>query len=140
MKTRFWLLIVLFLSLFLASCQQGAEVKDIPTPEPGKANVVGKIQSTQSGISEGIIVRMAEIYRNEEGEGVYALDTASSPYTTTDENGHFLFENVEAMDYVIIVGDPMTKYQIITDTEGQARVWTVPADETTDVGVITIDF
>jgi hypothetical protein len=45
-----------------------------------------------------------------------------------------VFENVEAMEYVIIVGDVESVYEVITNESGTPQTWEVLSDEILDVG------
>ena len=87
------------------------------------------------------IVRLADVARGAEGRGgAFILDVARSPGTFTDQNGYFNIQNVKAGEYVIVVGDVEITgiYEVIPQPDGKARVWNLPADEVTDVGVLTV--
>jgi hypothetical protein len=144
MKNKIFLFSVFVLLIFSAACQTSTTntaPTAIPSPEAGKANVTGTVVSINTGEPYNrIIVRLAEIYRNEQGEGAYALDASFSPFAETDANGKFVFKNIEAREYVLVFGDPMTKYSIVTDETGSAKVWNIPSDKVTDLGEFKIDF
>lgn len=127
--------------IILSSCSNTAKQFTIPTPAAGKANVSGRIVSIKTG--EPYIdatVRLAEVYRNELGEGAYALDAALSPQTATDDQGNFVFTDIDPRDYVLIIGDPMTRYVIVADETGKAIVYSCPVDQVTNLGEHKIDF
>lgn len=126
---------------FLSSCSNIPEVKSIPTPSSGKAVASGRIVSINTGEPYvDATVRLAEIYRNEQGEGAYALDTATSPIAYTDEQGYFVFKDIEPREYVLVIGDPMTRYVILTSESGEVKVFNCPADMVTELGEFKIDF
>jgi hypothetical protein len=113
----------------------------LPQPETGKATIVGQVLHKQGYTMGDTVVRLADVARGAEGRGgAYILDIARSPATITDENGYFSIQNVKAGEYVIVVGDvEMTGvYEIIAEANGQARVWNFPADQVTDIGVLTV--
>jgi hypothetical protein len=144
MKNHLLLIVsaTLVLLFCVVSCQNQDQynLASISTPEEGSANVLGKLQLVNQTVIKGISVWVTPIYRSESGEGVYALDTSSNPYTLTDEDGYFLFEDIEPGEYILFIGDPMTKFAIVTDDNGEVRVWEILPNETNDLGVISIDF
>ncbi|MFN2305171.1 MAG: hypothetical protein ACK2TV_15695 [Anaerolineales bacterium] len=119
---------ILLISIFaITGCQEQAQEPEItiPLPDDGFANVLGKVNTLHREVLEGIAVRLAGVYRTDSGEGVYALDIASSPFTETDQNGSFFFENIESGEYVLFIGDPITKHQVITDKNDEAKIWEI---------------
>jgi len=144
MKKRLLLIIsaLIILSLCIASCQRQDQIDlaAIPSPEEGNANVFGKLQFINQANNEGINVWITPIYRTSTGEGVYALDTSSNPNTFTDENGFFVFEDIDPGEYILFVGDLMTKFEIVTDDSGEIKVWDILPNESNDLGVISIEF
>jgi hypothetical protein len=85
----------------------------------------------------GTLVRLAEVVRSGD-EGVYVLDQAFSPGARTDNDGYFIFENIPAMEYVLIVGDVQRSYKVIEDEDKKPRAYNALADQILDVGVLTI--
>lgn len=131
----------LLMIIFLGACRGGISeaVLKPPTPEPGKASVQGRVISglTDEPMGE-TIVRLAEVVRQGD-RGAYVLDGAFSPGDITDENGVFLIENVEAMEYVIVVGDVESIYEVIPDDSGKPKVWNAVVDEVLLVGDLVVD-
>src|SRR4030066_441791 len=77
-----------------------------PSPESGKASMIGQVMHQEGYGLSNTIVRLAEVARGAEGRGgAYILDISRSPGTITDENGRFAILNVKAGEYVIVVGD-----------------------------------
>ena len=114
----------------------------VATPTAGKANVSGRIVSIVNTGKPYIdaTVRLAEVYRNELGEGAYALDAALNPQTVTDDQGNFVFTDIDPRAYVLIIGDPMTRYVIVADETGKAIVYSCLVDQVTNLGEHKIDF
>ena len=113
-----------------------------PPPEFGMATIIGQVMHQDGNAMSNTIVRLADVARGAEGKGgAYILDIARSPGTITDENGRFIIQNVKAGEYVLVVGDiELTGiYEIIKESDGQAKVWTLPADQVTDVGVLVVN-
>jgi hypothetical protein len=121
--------------------QATATAAAVPKPQAGKATIVGRvIVRTSKEPVASVAVRLAQVYREEGGDdGAFALDDAFSPGGVTDPEGHFRIENVEANEYVIVVGDVRTQYEIIPDSSGKPRVWDLEADQILDTGDIAVD-
>ena len=153
------LLLLLLTAFFLGGCARFREVSPLnvtPTtqvvpkpsvspPEQGRATVVGRLISSKTGEPlVKTVVRLAEVYYADQSRspesGIYVLDNAFSPSAITDQNGFFVFPNVEARDYVIIVGDIYVNYTVISNPDGTPKVWTVSPDQVTDLGEISADF
>ncbi len=134
-------LVVLFFLCLLSSCQ----TTHTPTPAAslpvkGKATVVGVLVSQDTNKPyDGVLVRLAAVI-NQGDQGAYVLDSAHSPGATTDKDGHFRFENINAMKYVFVIGDPTYSYVIISGPDGKAKVWDAPADKVTDFGTIKANY
>jgi hypothetical protein len=150
MKRKFFILISIFLIL-LSSCNKGSSStinpEVLPTitppslPEAGKATIIGQIYNKNGDPMVNTIIRLAVVVRGAEGRGgAYILDITRSPGTVTDEHGNFIVQNIDAGEYVLVVGDIEITgiYEIISQPNGPARVWEFPADQVTDVGVITV--
>jgi hypothetical protein len=116
--------------------------------EAGLSAVVGRILSSNTGQAlNREVVRLAEVYcpegiteEEKEENCFWALSNAWSPSTFTDSEGYFQFENVEARDYVILVGDLITKYAIVYSEGEKPMLVTAAADVATDVGTVVVDY
>lgn len=116
--------------------------RPVPTPEPGLGTVTGYVVSSATNEPHvNMTVRLAQVFYNAENIGSFVLDGANSPGALTDINGRFIFEGVDAAEYVIVVGNVETNsYDIIESSSGDsAQVWEVPAGEITDVGTLRVD-
>lgn len=141
-----YLIVILALVIVLCGCSttevatevSTEEIPPPPTPEVGMAAVTGRVYSEKTGEPlPGAIIRLAETVRPEEGGGendVFVLDLAFSPGTRTDDNGVFVFENVDPMEYVIVVGDVERTYVVIPDETGKPATWIALPDEILDIG------
>ncbi len=113
-----------------------------PQPESGKATIVGRVMHQQGYPMVNTVVRLADVARGAEGRGgAFVLDLARSPGTFTDQNGYFNIQNVKPGEYVIVVGDVEATgvYEIISEQNGSAKIWTLPVDQVTDIGVLTVN-
>lgn len=113
-----------------------------PTPETDKAGFAGRVVDMSGDPVSNLQLRLAEVYRSEDesSDGAYILDTAFSPGAISDENGYFVFTNIEPMDYVLVLGNPEKVYEIITDESGKAKVWETEANQVLDIGELRTDF
>ena len=108
-------------------------------PEAGKATLIGIVVSLRDGLPmANTVVRLAEVYRQGD-EGAFVLDGAYSPGDITDEQGNFAIENVDAKEYVIVIGDVYDKYQIIGEPNDEAKVFLAVENEILDVGELQVD-
>lgn len=145
MSTQRKLIILpLLILLIVSACQAGGggQGPEVARPESGKATVVGRIMALGSGDPlANTTVRLAEVYRKEEGkeEGAFVLDGAFSPGAITDDEGYFVMENIEPMEYVLVVGDVMGVHEIIPLPSGKPRVWEAKSGEVNDFGVINVN-
>jgi len=150
MKRIFLPFLLVFLFIF-SSCNKNVtqtinpEVLVSPTPPPqpesGKTTMLGQVMHQDGSAISNIIVRLAEVARGAEGRGgAFILDLAHSPGTETDQNGYFNIQNIKPGEYVIVVGDVESTglYEIIKESTGEAKIWNFPADQVTDIGVLTV--
>ena len=117
------------------------QVIELASPESGKSHVIGRVVSEVSGNGIGSVpVMLADVVRDENGEnGVFALDTAHSPFTEADEHGYFSFENVDPAEYVIVFGVvEQNRYSLLTLDNGDADVRPAAMDEVLDLETIEV--
>ncbi len=112
------------------------------TPEEGLTSLVGRVVYPDGKPMANQQMRLAEVYRSETDpeQGAYILDTAFSPGTYSDENGYFVFANIKAMEYIIVLGNPEAVYEITLDENGKAKVWQTEANKVVDIGELVSDF
>jgi hypothetical protein len=148
--TKISLAIIILLALFTNACSQAtvqsegvlAQITPPASPQPGTATVVGQVVEVDSGDPLGdVVVRLAEVVREEEGEGegLFLLNHYSSPGARTDQKGYFVFPDIKPGEYVVVVGEGenMNDYDVIEDSDtGKAKVWNATVDEISDWGVI----
>ena len=146
MKIKHYILVWCILLLLVTACgrQPAPTIIGVPTPtpiprpEPGKAMVTGKLFSTTSDKPlPNTVVWLAEVVRQGE-QGAYVLDSVFSPGVYADENGIFVISNVGPGEYVIVVGDPESRHEIIAESSGKAKVWNIPADQIYNVGELKV--
>jgi hypothetical protein len=145
MMRRILVACLIVLVIALAGCSQSAaEVQmggtPIPAPEEGRATATGRALWKDGSPHSFTLMRLAEVVR-QNGEGIFILDQAFSPGSRTDENGYFVFQNIPAGEYVLVVGDVMSSYyKIVPLEDGTAKVFNIPAGQVTDLGTVSVDF
>ncbi len=113
----------------------------VPTPVADRTTVTGDIIFTENGSPlVNVPVILAKIYRNDEGDGAFVYDTATSPYALTDENGRFIFSNVDPAEYIMVVGNmEVNRYELLTELDGGTRIINAPSGEILDLGAIEVE-
>ena len=113
-----------------------------------KAAVMGQLFSSKTNAPlANTVVRFAEVYYADDAQakqktgGVYALDNAFSPSAISDSQGFFTFTDIDARDYVLLVGDIFGAWALaLDDTHEKPNVWTAEERSITDIGKIYVDF
>lgn len=119
----------------------------IQAPAAGKGAVGGRLIDFGSGqplanqnLSLPAIVCPAGVAEeNKREECVYAIDDAFDPSTLTDQQGRFVFKDVAPGDYVLLVGNRMTKSTVLADDAGRPLMWKVEADKVLQLGDLVVD-
>ena len=145
MKTTIRLTLILIMIVLLVGCSSNQMTQtsqptptELPQPEAGKASLVGQITKDGNPYSN-TTVRLAEVFRNTDNEAAFALNEATSPSTISDSQGYYLFANVNAGEYVIVVGSLNTNYQIDSDSNSVAVVRKLEPDKILQVETINVD-
>lgn len=109
------------------------------TPLPGNASLAGTILSTRNNLPLiQLPIQLAEVIRSGEG-GNFLLDTAHSPTAYTDVNGRFVFTDIAAGEYVMVVGNAeVNRYEIVTKEDGRPQVFAATADQVTELDPVYI--
>jgi hypothetical protein len=125
-----------------AANQPAAGATPIPQPAAGQSTMRGQLVSKVSGKPlMQTVVRLADFYHGGTPEqGSYLLDDAHSPTTMTDDSGTFVFSNLKAGEYVMVLGDVHTDYLIVPDSSGKVKVWSAEADKVVDIGKLAVNF
>lgn len=115
-----------------------APISPMPSrPNYGKASVMGRVITYSGRPLIGMPVRLAKVY-DQGKEKIFVLEGGFSPVGVTQDDGYFMIENIEPGEYVMVVGNPESIYEIISESPGKAKVWNFVANEVTNVGVIRV--
>ena len=145
------ILAALITILLLTSCSSTTESTTSPAVqeamdqielEPGKAAIVGQVVTNASGepvLLPDTVVRLAKVFWNEDNsDGAFVLEGGSSPSDITDEKGVFAHVNIDTADYVVVVGEVIGIHEIISNTDGSAKIFTAKEGQITDIGIIRV--
>ena len=135
------LILILLIVTILTSCTASkSTAKIILTPT--KAALIGKVYTTYTGKPQpltGTVVRLAKVFWNtDKTDGAFVLEGGSSPSAITNQDGEFTFGNINPADYVIVVGDAEGDNEIIAQSNGKAKIYTVESDKILDVGTLEV--
>ncbi|MDO9087405.1 MAG: hypothetical protein Q7U53_14445 [Anaerolineaceae bacterium] len=138
------LILVLF---FLSGCQSEETNSNITitnsdfaiqTPEPGKGNVGGKLlESTTKDPYEASLFLSKNLTADYPGyPPVISFSYQSNPRAAQDDEGNFLFKNIEPDKYVIVLYRP-TGQEFIKDQEtGLPIMYEVIENQILNLGII----
>lgn len=145
------LVLAVFTLVILSACQSqsgqstpastpGVQATLIATPNQNTMTLTGRLLSSVDGKPyANTAVQLAGVYRNGE-TAAFALDTARSPGSYTNEEGYFVIPGVIYKEFVIVVGNPEDKYYIVNDSNDMARVYKSEMGKIQEIGELTIDF
>lgn len=113
----------------------------VPTPSLDRTTATGYVVFKETGSPLiNVPVLLAQIYRNEEGDGAFVYDTSSSPYALTDDNGRFIFTDVEPTEFILVIGNiEVNRYELLTEPDGSSRILSLPLGEILDLDVVEVE-
>lgn len=114
----------------------------VPTPDLDTAVITGRILHAKSGKPlPGQRIYLGEILPMEpEPAYLVTLQVESSPHTTTDLDGWFVFEGILPGTYPVIVWTPF-KSEVVLDEEGEKELrLEVREGELIELGEILVDW
>lgn len=149
------LLLWLLLSITMLSCQshkensslqslseQGlseplATAETVLQPAPGTSIVTGmlKVEHTNQPMV-GVELYLASHIGADESTPMYSLEPDSSPHTTVQDDGRFIFKDVPPGRYAIVVWNPFNSFLARDPVTGSELVIDVQADQVYDVGTL----
>ncbi|MFH1084400.1 MAG: hypothetical protein V1772_01375 [Chloroflexota bacterium] len=115
------------------------------TPSPGKGNVIGAISRVPRGLPAepmaGRALYLARLLENAQGQlaGIAGLDEKEAPLAVADDEGRFIFQDVEPGFYALIIKHPITlilAHDLLTDRD---VVTEVRPDITSDLGELQVE-
>jgi hypothetical protein len=147
MKYKINLVFFFIIILAIISCNSKVDIINqqiqptayiLQTPSVDKVNIVGRIISKNTNLAiADIDVWLAKVLKKGD-EVFYILDTVNSPSIMSNEHGYFQFIDIDPGEYVIVIGNPEIKYEIITNEFGKAKVWNFNAGNIENVGDLLV--
>lgn len=110
------------------------------TPEPSKSIIQGQLINMDGRPFEGMTVRLARVYRENNEGGAFVLDEANSPLSLTDSNGEYQFLNIDPGEYVLFVGSLNDRYKIVSGPDENPNIYSVRANEVLEIETIVVEF
>lgn len=135
---------VLFLAVFvLTGCHVISPNSEIsskqaePKRVEGVATVHGMLVDAQNNPVPGKAVHFAQVFRSSDS-AAFVYDAGNSPSVISGDDGSFNIINLNGGEYVLVIGDPMTNYNIISQENGEPKVIEVQGGENVEVGPLTV--
>jgi hypothetical protein len=129
----------------LATSSAAASV--VPTPQAGKGSLTGRLIRFNTGqpmINQNlslpaVLCPPGVLEKDKREQCVYVMDDAFDPSTLSDGEGRFIFRDVAAGEYVLMIGNRMTKYTILANEFNQPLIWKVEAGKVLELGDLVVD-
>ncbi len=134
------LLSLLLLVVLVTACKTDTPSTQMPSPEPDLATIHGRVLSEGGTPLQNTSVRLADVYRGEDNDGAFALDEAFSPSALSDEDGFYIFNNINPGEYVLFFGSINSNYMIVANEDGSAIVYKVSPNEVLEIEPISVNF
>lgn len=138
-------MLIIVCALILSGCHVVSQEAEFASKEYGPKVIAGPVTAhgmlvtaDQKPIT-GTPVHFAQVFRSEDS-AAFLYDAGNSPSVLSSEDGTFSMANLEAGEYVIVVGDPMTDYQIITEDGTNPKVFVMQGGESVEIGPLTITY
>lgn len=117
-------------------------------PEAGKATLKGRLIDLATGaplrnqnVSLPAVLCAPGVAEEDKREQCfYMVDEAFDPSALTDDDGNFVFQNIQAGEYVMLVGSLMTENVILKDELNQPIIWEAITDTVVALGDIVVEF
>jgi hypothetical protein len=139
--------VLLLAGVLFSSCSNLTAEKDLLSSyqgllESGKAGLFGKLINEKEIPVEGEVVRLGKVVWSEDRTSAsFIIDGANSPSTISEEDGSFVFLNIDPGEYVIVVRNIDINPIVIPELPGSntAAIYTTESDQMLDVNIIKIN-
>jgi hypothetical protein len=119
----------------------------VATPSAGKAAIAGRLIRFITGqpmvnqnLSLPAILCPPDVTDKDKREQcIYVIDEAFDPSVLSDDEGRFVFRDIVAGEYVLLVGNRITQYTILTNEFNQPIIWKAEADKVLELGDLVVD-
>jgi predicted small lipoprotein YifL len=119
----------------------------VATPSAGKAAIAGRLirfttgqpMANQNLSLPAILCPPGVADKDKREQCVYVIDEAFDPSALSDGTGRFVFRDIAAGEYVLLVGNRITQYTILTNEFNQPIIWKAEADKVLELGDLVVD-
>ncbi len=133
---------IIFLILSSTGCSYGSVPAATPTSTlaPNMGRVIGALHVRSGEAVQPVrnaILYLARTLKDSAGnESVAVMDPVNSPKTLSDDEGRFMFPNVEPGNYGLVLFAITTSYMLNQPDTNESFVITVTAGNQTDLGTL----
>ncbi len=131
-----------YVSPLAVSTEEVATPTPLPSPPPDKGIITGRFVDYLSGEPAAeMVVYLGELspLEGDPGSHIIVMLPSSSPSTTTDKNGYFVFYDVEPDTYAMVIWTPGNSWVVADPETGLDILVTVEPGAITDLGELAID-
>jgi len=143
---RSWCFLMLLLCLTygcLSTNKTSAKITQLTeTPFQNSCHIHGTLLSPGGQpVSNEVVWLGTVVYDNNKKEGYFIIDGSRSPSALSDEQGVFIFTDININDYVVIIGNLEMNPYILPKSSNvdEAEIITCVDGTIVDVGVIQLD-
>jgi hypothetical protein len=119
----------------------------VATPSAGKSSIAGRLIHFNTGqpmVNQNlslpaILCPPGVADKDKREQCVYVIDEAFDPSVLSDGKGRFVFQNIAVGEYVMLVGNRITQYTILTNEVNQPIIWKAEADKVLELGDLVVD-
>jgi hypothetical protein len=141
-------LLILITVVILASCSKGGgstpsqagqpeATKEIPTQDPNKGMVTGKIITDKPEDRNGLLIYLGDVIIDSNGNVGGFLDKTRAPNALVNgDDGTFTIRNVPTGEYSLIIYEVVFGGRAYTDPTGNVMIVKVEPGKTVDLGDI----
>ncbi len=124
-----------------------AEKQAVATPSTGKATITGRLihyitgqpMASQNLSLPAIVCPPGVAEAEKRQQCVYVIDEAFDPSTLSDNAGFFVFQDVPAGEYILMIGNRTTKYTILTNDFNEPLIWKAEDGKVLELGDLVVD-
>jgi len=124
-----------------------AAASAVTTPSAGKGSLAGRLirfNTSQPMVNQNlslpaVLCAPGVAEKDKREQCIYVIDEAFDPSVLSDGEGRFVFQDIAAGEYVLMIGSRMTKYVVLTDEFNQPLIWKVEAGKALELGDLVVD-
>lgn len=121
---------------------------DTYAPEAGNSAIAGRLIDIATGspmanqnLSLPAVLCAPGVAEEDKREQCfYMIDEAFDPSALTDGDGNFVFEDIPAGEYVLLVGNLMSENAVLKDELNRPIIWRAVADTVVELGDLVVEF